>query len=99
MTAGSIPRNVVTMPHTCTEKQRLAVYARELGLPVHGATMPQGLAEFLIDFLSAPGDLVIDPFGGWFTTAAAAEKLGRRWLTTEQMREYAWVGASRLGAT
>lgn len=96
MTSGTIPRNVITMPHTCIEKTRLSAYAREIGLPVHGATMPQGLAEFLIGFLTAPGDLVVDHFGGWFTTAAAAQNLGRRWITTEQMGEYAWLGARRL---
>ena len=58
--------------------------------------MPLALAEFLVGFLTAPGDLVVDPFGGWFTTAAAAEKLGRRWLSTEMMAEYAQLGASRF---
>lgn len=95
-TAGAIPRNVLSIPHTCVAKRQLAQRAREIGLPVHGATMPQALAEFLVGFLTAPGELVVDPFGGWFTTAAAAEKLGRRWLSTEMMAEYAQLGASRF---
>jgi site-specific DNA-methyltransferase (cytosine-N4-specific) len=45
--------------------------------------MPIGLAEFFIKFLTEPGDLVLDPFGGSNTTGAAAERLGRRWITIE----------------
>ncbi|MFP1498029.1 hypothetical protein ACLB1Q_34860 [Escherichia coli] len=38
--------------------------ARELGFPLHGATSPTRLAAFLIEFLTEPGDLVVDPFAG-----------------------------------
>ncbi|MHB0929514.1 MAG: DNA methyltransferase, partial [Candidatus Nanopelagicales bacterium] len=59
--------------------------------PVHGATLPLGLAKFLIQFLTGEGDeeLVVDPFGGWGRTAKAAEELGRRWILSELMYEYA----------
>lgn len=58
--------------------------------------MPLKLASFLVEFLSEPDDLVADPFGGSFTTAKAAERLGRRWLSTECMLEYVLGGALRF---
>lgn len=42
---------------------------------------PEPLLERIINSSSNPGDLVLDIFGGSGTTAAVAEKLGRRWIT------------------
>jgi DNA modification methylase len=44
---------------------------------------PQGLLERIIEASSSEGDLVADFFGGSGTTAATAERLGRRWLSTD----------------
>jgi len=41
------------------------------------------LPEFLIRFLTEPGDLVVDIFGGSGTTGEAAELLGRRWKSID----------------
>ena len=41
------------------------------------------LLEVIINWLSNEGDLVADFFGGSGTTAAVAEKTGRRWITTD----------------
>ena len=95
-TPGKIPRNVLTFGHSCADQREYKRLARANGLPAHGATMPLSLASFLIEFLSQPDDLVIDPFGGSFTTAKAAERLGRRWLSTECMVEYVLGAASRF---
>ena len=51
--------------------------------------MPIGLAEFFIKFLTKPGDLVLDPFAGSNTTGAAAEALGRKWISIELNKGYA----------
>lgn len=91
-TAGRIPRNVLTIPHNCSDKSQLAKLAKEAGLPVHGATMPLKLATFLVKFLTDVGDLVADPCGGWFRTALAAERLKRRWISTEKFAEYCLGG-------
>jgi len=96
MTAGRIPRNVLTFGHRCPAQMAYKKAAKALGLPVHGAPMPLKLASFLIEFLSEPGDLVVDPFGGSFTTADAAERLGRRWMSTDCMVEYVLGGATRF---
>jgi site-specific DNA-methyltransferase (cytosine-N4-specific) len=37
---------------------------REKGITPHPARMPKGLAAFFIEFLTGPGDLVLDPFAG-----------------------------------
>ena len=50
---------------------------------MHSARMPPEIPEFFIKFLTDPGDLVLDPFGGSNTTGAAAEDLGRQWIALE----------------
>lgn len=40
----------------------------------------ENLLERVISFASNPGDIVLDAFVGWGTTAAVAQKLGRRWI-------------------
>lgn len=87
-TAGRIPRNVLTMGHNCPDSREYRKNAAKLGLPAHGAPFPISLPDFLIRFLTEPGDLVVDPFGGKLTTAKAAERLGRKWFTTEWILEY-----------
>lgn len=89
---GSIAANIFRIPNT--GDQAYARACREAGLPVHPARMPIALAEKVIPFLSRPEEVVADPFGGSGTTALAAQRLGRRWITTEACREY--VEGSRL---
>lgn len=95
-TPGRIPRNVLEFGHRCADGERCNRYAREHGLPKHGAPMPLALADMLVRFLSRPGDLVVDPFGGRLTTGKAAEQNDRRWLCTEQMLEYLASGQVRF---
>ena len=44
---------------------------------------PEGLLERIINASSNEGDLVADFFAGSGTTAAVAEKLGRKWICTD----------------
>ncbi len=44
---------------------------------------PESLLERIIEVSSKPGDLVLDCFVGSGTTAAVAEKLGRRWIAAD----------------
>ena len=44
---------------------------------------PEALLERIIKSSSKPGDLILDIFGGSGTTAAVAEKTGRRWITCD----------------
>jgi DNA modification methylase len=84
---GAIPSNVITLANTHSNSDYQA-YCREHRLQPHPARMPSGLAEFFIKFLTKPGMLVLDPFGGSNTTGAAAEKLGRRWFVIEPDDNY-----------
>jgi DNA modification methylase len=43
---------------------------------------------FFIKLLPDEGDIVLDPFGGSNTTGTVAEKLERRWLISETVKEY-----------
>jgi site-specific DNA-methyltransferase (cytosine-N4-specific) len=84
---GDSPASVITMANTqaSTDYQK---FCREHDIEPHPARMPIRLAEFFIKFLTEPGDLVLDPFGGSNTTGAAAENLNRRWVAIEPNPHY-----------
>jgi DNA modification methylase len=64
----------------------------------HPSQKPLGLIEKLIESSTDPDDLVIDPFLGSGTTAAAAHKLERRWLGIEKDASYLKIARARLKA-
>ncbi|MBE3088266.1 MAG: site-specific DNA-methyltransferase, partial [Chloroflexi bacterium] len=66
----------------------------EVGMKPHPARFPPQLPEFFLKYLTDPGDLVLDIFGGSNTTGFVAEQMERRWLTFELERKY--LEASRL---
>jgi len=90
---GAIPGNVLTLGNNDSNGSYLARVA-EAGLKIHPARFPVQLPEWFIKFLTDPGDLVLDIFGGSMTTGWAAERTGRNWIGIEVVPEY--VGASRL---
>ncbi|WP_066732985.1 site-specific DNA-methyltransferase [Cupriavidus sp. D384] len=94
-TAGRLPRNVIERGHSCADTRAYRRAARDLGLPTHGAMQPTDIPDFFTRFLSRPGDLVVDPFGGTIRTGLAAERLGRRWIATEWILQYV-RGAAEL---
>ena len=57
---------------------------------------PEALLERIIKASSNKGDLVCDFFGGSGTTAAVAEKLGRRWITCDIGKPAALVMRKRF---
>lgn len=57
---------------------------------------PEGLLKRIIAGHSNPGDLVADFFVGSGTTAAVAEKLGRRWIACDLSRFALQVSRKRL---
>jgi adenine-specific DNA-methyltransferase len=44
---------------------------------------PERYLQLILQHFSRPGDLVLDSFGGSGSTAATAQKMGRRWITIE----------------
>ena len=71
-------------------------YCRKRGIHPHPARMPEKLVEFFIQFLTDPGDLVLDPFAGSNTTGAVAERLRRKWLSIEANKDYIKASRSRF---
>ena len=57
---------------------------------------PEKLLERILSASSNEGDLVCDFFGGSGTTAAVAERLGRRWITTDIGKPATLVMRKRL---
>ena len=70
---------------------------REKGIKLHPARMPEQVASFFIEFLTEPGDLVLDPFAGSNTAGYTAERLGRRWVAIEILEKYAEQSKVRFG--
>jgi len=84
---GAIPGSVLTLANTRSNDPYHA-HCRERGLDPHPARMPIRLCEFFIKMLTDEGDISLDPFGGSNATGAAAEGLGRQWLSIEADRDY-----------
>jgi site-specific DNA-methyltransferase (cytosine-N4-specific) len=84
---GAIPASAILMANTAVDPNYSA-WCKKKGIDMHPARMPIGLADFFIKFLTTPGDLVFDPFGGSCTTGKSAELLKRKWVCTEQNSDY-----------
>lgn len=48
---------------------------------------PERLLQRIIHIATNPGDVVLDCFAGSGTTAAVAQKMGRRWITCELLKK------------
>jgi site-specific DNA-methyltransferase (cytosine-N4-specific) len=104
---GAIPPNVVGADEAPSlssllkisntrSTERYQAVCREKNMPIHPARMPAELVEFFVKFLTDETDLVFDPFGGSNTTGAAAESLGRRWVSCEAHRPYVISSSARF---
>jgi len=62
----------------------------------HPAQKPEALLERIIKASSNPGDVVLDPFAGTFTTSAVAQRLGRKTIGIELQEKYVKIGLRRL---
>ncbi|MCE5324918.1 MAG: site-specific DNA-methyltransferase [Planctomycetaceae bacterium] len=60
------------------------------------APFPESLAEFFIRSFCPPGGIVCDPFSGSGTTAATAEKNGRRWIACDVRESQAELTRRRI---
>ena len=92
---GAIPPNLISLPNT----ESNGFYDSSCKLvdaERHPARFPAGLPEFFVKFLTSPGDVVLDIFGGSNVTGQVAEGLGRRWLSFEMDRNYVAASAFRF---
>ena len=84
---GSIAPNILEYSNTDSQSMYLRC-CRKYGVKQNPARYPVKLPEFFIKFLTAPGDLVFDPFAGSNATGEAAQKLERRWISIEMEPNY-----------
>ena len=85
---GSIPSNLIQ----CGNTESNSAYIKNsklAGNKIHPARFPSELPRFFIEFLTNPGDLVLDPFAGSNTTGYVAEELRRKWIGIELRSDYA----------
>ncbi len=82
-----IPGNVWYMPRV---RYRMSEYEE------HPTQKPVALLERIILASSNPGDSVLDPFSGTFTTSFVAKELSRKSIGIEIEEEYVKIGLRRL---
>lgn len=92
---GAIPPNLLQYPNTESNSAYIR-HCKAIGRESHPARFPVDLPAFFIKFLTEPGDLVVEIFGGSNTTGRVAEDLGRKWITMEERRDYAALSALRF---
>lgn len=63
---------------------------------IHPTEKPIDLLELLITNSTLPGEIVLDPFGGSFSTALAAIKTGRKAISFEIDENFFNIGKERL---
>ena len=83
-----VPGNVWDFPRV---RYRMSEYEN------HPTQKPEALLERIILASSNPGDVVMDPFSGTFTTAAVAQRLERACIGIELQEEFFKIGVRRLG--
>jgi DNA modification methylase len=92
---GAIPSNLLQIPNSEAGGHYLDA-CRRTGVRPHPARFPARLPEFFVRFLTDPGDIVLDIFGGSNTTGMVAEAEGRSWMTFELNPEYLAASAFRF---
>mgnify|MGYP001614563242 FL=1 len=92
---GSVPPNLLAIANT-ESNGAYQDYCRENNIEIHPARFPALLPEYFIRFLTNPGDMVLDPFGGSCITGMVAEALARKWACVELSSEYIRGGIGRF---
>lgn len=65
---------------------------------IHPTQKPIALLKRLLALVTKPGDIVVDPFGGSFSTACACIETGNTYMCAEIDNEYYTNGANRVSA-
>ena len=77
----------------CLGEERLK---DETGKSLHNTQKPLDLLHRVILSSTKPGDIILDPFMGSGTTAAAALELGRRFIGIEREESYVHAARNRI---
>jgi site-specific DNA-methyltransferase (adenine-specific) len=62
----------------------------------HPCPKPVAWMKWLVNRVSLPGETIVDPFAGSFTTGVAAVELGRPFIGIEIERRYFEIGCARI---
>lgn len=92
---GSVPPNLLAIANT-ESNGAYQDHCRDNDIEIHPARFPALLPEYFIRFLTDPGDMVLDPFGGSCITGMVAEALQRKWACVELSSEYIRGGIGRF---
>ena len=92
---GAIPSNLLQIPNSESNSNYLR-FTRALKIKAHPARFPAKLPEFFIKYLTEPGDLVLDIFGGSNTTGMVAEQLQRKWISCDVEKKYVAASVFRF---
>lgn len=92
---GAIPPNLLQIPNTDSNSKYLRL-CKKYTAQKHPARFPVKLPRFFIDFLTDPGDLVLDIFAGSNATGEAAELLQRNWIVCDLDQQYLAASAFRF---
>jgi DNA modification methylase len=84
---AAIPPNLLAIPNTESNSAYMR-YCQENGIKAHPARFPADLPEYFVRMLTDPGDFVFDPFGGSCVVGEVAERLDRKWVCAELVRDY-----------
>lgn len=84
---ASIPPNLIAIANTESNSTYLRLCA-EKGLKPHPARFPADLPEYFIRMLTDQEDFVFDPFAGSCVTGEVAERLHRKWICCDTVKEY-----------
>lgn len=91
------PYNTTKIPGNVWEFSRVRFKMDEY--ENHPTQKPEALMERIIKASSNENDIIFDPFGGSFTTAAVAKKLGRKSISIDLNPDYYKIGLRRLQLT
>lgn len=86
--ASALWFNLDVTGHTRAAKAELKrLFPGMTALQLFDTPKPERFIAYILEIATQPGDLVLDCFGGSGTTAAVAQKMGRRWVTAEILAE------------
>lgn len=83
-----VPGNVWTIPRV---RYRMSEYED------HPSQKPEALLERMFRASTNPGDTILDPFAGTFTSSVVASRLGRHSIGIEREVKYYEIGRRRVG--
>lgn len=102
---GIVRRDAKTGNRACNVMQSIEVGANEKSIikqprdhyaTIHPTQKPVRLLERLLNLVTQPGDLVVDPFAGSCSTAKACVNTGRKYICFEKDPEYYESGINSL---